>query len=317
MARPIWKGHISFGLVNIPVTLYSGEVRTELRFNLLDSRNKARVRYERVNEVTGDEVPWDKIVKAFDYDDGNYVLMQDEDFQQVKVESTQTVEIEDFVPEKAIDYIYFDKPYYLVPGKKGEKGYVLLRETLRRTKRVGIAKVVIRTRQHLAAVLPVGDALVLDILRFHQEVRAPGEFELPSRNPKDWGISDKEIKMAEQLVEAMTTDWKPEQYRDDYREALLEWIKKKADAEGEIAPPVPEEEGKPAGEIIDIMDLLKESVERRSGKGGNASGTRSGGTSKSKAKAKLKSKAKPKSKASPKSKAKAKAGARKKASGES
>src|SRR3989339_1380560 len=179
MARPIWKGHITFGLVNIPVTLYSAEKRDELHFKLLDSRNKARVHYERVNEETGEEVPWSEVVKAFEYDKGNYVLVEEEDFKRAAPEATQAVEIQDFVDREDVDYVYYDKPYYLMPGKKGEKGYVLLREILRRTGKVGISKVVIRTRQYLDALLAEGDALVLELLRFDQEVRKPEEFDLP------------------------------------------------------------------------------------------------------------------------------------------
>lgn len=277
MARPIWKGHISFGLVNVPVTLFGAERRTDLHFNMLDSRNRARVRYERVNEATGEEVPWDQIVKAFEYDDGNYVILEEEDFQRAAPESTQTVEIEDFVDEKAIDYVYFDKPYYLVPGKKGDKGYVLLRETLRKTKKVGIAKVVIRKREYLSALIPQGNILVLDLLRFSQELRPASEFDVPSEDIKDYNISKRELEMAEQLVGAMTSDWEPEKYHDEYRDALMKWIEKKA-ASGGVAP-VAEGEAEapePAGEIVDFMDLLKQSVEKRGKSKAPAKKTKSG-----------------------------------------
>ena len=304
MARPIWKGHISFGLVSIPVTLFSGEKRTEIHFNMLDSRNNARVRYERVNDVTGEEVPWDVIVKAFEYDKGSYVILKEEDIEKVKVEATQTIEIEDFVDEDDIDYVYFDKPYYLVPGKKGEKGYVLLRETLKRTKKVGIAKVVIRTKQYLAAVIPEGDAMVLDLLRFSQEVRDTKEFDLPTGSLEEYKISARELDMAEQLVASMSSTWEPNKYTDDYRTALLEWIEAQVHADGDVTPPQPEEEHKPAGEIIDIMSLLKQSVEER-GKG--SSRTAAPAKAKAKPAANSKAKAKPTAKAS---------ASRKKASGE-
>src|SRR5687768_6241532 len=165
MARPIWKGHISFGLVNVPVTLYSGEQRADLSFRLLDSRNAARIRYERVNEETGEEVPWDKIIKGYEYDNGNYVLLSDEEIENASPELTRTIEIEQFVDMQDIDVRYFDKPYVLVPDKKGEKGYVLLREAIREAGKAGIAKVVIRARQYLAALIAQGDALVLQLLR--------------------------------------------------------------------------------------------------------------------------------------------------------
>lgn len=264
MARPIWKGHISFGLVNIPVTLYGAERRTDLHFNMMDSRNNARVRYERVNETTGEEVPWDQIVKAFEYDDGNYVILEEEDFQRAAPESTQTVEIEDFVDAKSIDYVYFDKPYYLVPGKKGEKGYVLLRETLRKTKKVGIAKVVIRTKEYLSALIPQNDILVLDLLRFAQEIRPASEFDVPSGDISDYNISKRELEMAEQLVGAMSSKWDPKKYHDEYRDALMKWIEKKAASGGKA--PVAEKEAdapEPAGEIVDFMELLKQSVAKK------------------------------------------------------
>lgn len=264
MPRPIWKGHITFGLVNVPITLYSAESRADLNFTLLDKRNKARIRYQRVNEVTGEEVSWDNIVKGYEYEDGEYVILTDEDFEKASVEATQTIEIEDFVDEKAIDYIYFDKPYYLVPGKRGEKAYVLMRETLRRAGKVGIAKVVIHTRQHLAVLLPMGNTLVLNIIRFHHELRDVSEFELPG-DADEYKIAEKEFDMARQLVDAMTTEWQPEKYRDEYRDALMKWIEKKA-KEGEMAAPPEEEvarvEERTRGEIIDIMDLLKKSVQK-------------------------------------------------------
>jgi DNA end-binding protein Ku len=263
MARPIWKGSISFGLVNVPVTLFSGENRNDISFRMLDGRNKARVRYERVNEVTGEPVPWEDIVKAYEYEDGEYVVVSEEDFKHAAPEASQTVEIEDFVKQDEIDIPYYDKPYVLVPGKKGEKGYVLLRETLRDAGVVGIAEVVIRTRQYLSALVVQGDALCLEILRYEQELRKPDEFELPTKKPSEYKISKKELEMAKGLVDSMTTDWEPARYKDDYRDKLLAWIEKKAEAGGEITPPEPVEEKRPSGEIIDFMELLQKSMKRQ------------------------------------------------------
>jgi DNA end-binding protein Ku len=265
MARAIWKGTISFGLVNVPIALYPAERRADLHFTLLDARNKAHVRYQRVNEVTGEEVPWDEVVKAYEYQDGDYVVIEDEEFKRVAVEATQTIDIEDFVEEDEIDYMYFDKPYYLVPDKKGEKAYVLMRETLKRTRKVGIAKVVIRARQYLAALMPQGNALVLDLLRFQYELRDVSEYEFPEKSLDEYNISNKEIDMAEKLVETMASKWEPEKYRDEYRDALMEYIERKAKAGEKAVPaeaePVPAEK---RGEIIDIMDLLKKSVQQKS-----------------------------------------------------
>jgi DNA end-binding protein Ku len=268
MARPIWKGSISFGLVNIPVGLYSAEKSNELSFHLLDNRNKARVRYDRVNEATGEKVPWDQIVRGYEYDKGEYVVMEDEDFKRAAVEATQTVEIQSFTERNAIDSVYFEQPYYLVPDKKGQKGYVLLRESLKRSGKIAVAKVVIRTREHLAAVIPEGDALVLDLLRFQEELRDVSEFDLPGSDLKEQKISSREVDMALQLVDSMTAEWDPAQYQDEYRSALLSFIEKKAKAGGRAVPPqgLPSEE-KARGEVIDMMELLKRSLEKKRTRG--------------------------------------------------
>ncbi|MEJ2032714.1 MAG: Ku protein [Deltaproteobacteria bacterium] len=288
MPRAIWKGSITFGLVNVPVALYPAESRSELHFSLLDSRNHAHVRYRRVNEITGEEVPWSEIVRAYEYEDGEFVILEEDDFKRAEVESTQAVEIEDFVDLDAIDYVYFDKPYYLAPGKRGEKGYALLRETLRRTGKVGIAKVVIRTRQYLAALIPEGDALVLDLLRFHEELREPVELELPGRDLARYKVSEKEIEMAEKLVAAMSSEWQPEKYHDDYSESLMKWIERKA-KEGTAALPSPGElaAGKAPGtgaEVIDISELLRKSVEQTARKRGRGNVKSEPGVKKSKQK---------------------------------
>lgn len=265
MKRPTWKGHISFGLVNIPVTLYSAEQRADLQFHMLDSRDHARVRYTRVNEVTGEEVPWNDIVKGFEYDESNYVVLEDEDFKRAAAEATKSVEIEGFVSRGEINYVYFERPYYLVPGPKGEKGYVLLRETLKKADKVGIARVVIRTREYLAALIAEGDALVLDLLRFHQEVVSADTFELPRGSLKDYKITPREIEMATQLVESMTAPWQPEQFHDEFRASLMKWIERKIKSDDTARGPHVEEEpeGTSTAEVIDIMDLLRRSVKQK------------------------------------------------------
>lgn len=274
MVRPIWKGHISFGLVNVAITLYPAERRYDLSFKLIDSRNHARVRYERVNEETGEEVPWDQIVHGYEFDDGNYVLMSDEDFKRVAIESSRTIEIENFVPRDAIADLYFDKPYYLVPGRKSEKGYVLLREALERTRQVGIARVVIRKRQYLTVLQPVREALVLNLLRFQDELRRPEEFDLPRGSLEDYQIRPREIDMAVQLIESMSSDWDASAYHDDYREALLAWIEEKArTGKDKTTAPGKTERDEPEAEIVDMMDLLKRSVAEHGG-GKSGSGTR-------------------------------------------
>jgi DNA end-binding protein Ku len=266
MPRPIWKGSISFGLVNIPVVLYPAERRSDISFHMLDRRNEARVRYQRVNEATGEEVPWEEIVKAYEDESGNYVVLSDEDFEKAAVESTQMIEIEDFVDRDEIKYVYYDKPYYLVPAQKGEKGYVLLREALKRTDKAGITKVVIRTKQYLGAVMAEGDALILEILRFQDEIRPEEEYDFPRQGVKHYKLSPRELEMAETLVETLAADWKPEKYHDDYREKLIEFIEEKK-ARGGESPPAKEEpaKGKKA-EVVDMMELLRQSVETRAKK---------------------------------------------------
>jgi DNA end-binding protein Ku len=262
MARPIWKGQISFGLVNVPITLYPAEQRNDLSFHLVDSRDSTRVRYERVNETTGEEVPWDKIVKGFEYDDGNYVLLSDEDLVRASPELTKTIEIEQFVGLNDIDVRYFDKPYYVVPGKGGEKGYVLLREALAESGKVGIARVVIRARQHLAALLPREEGLILELLRFPQELRSTEDFEFPAGSLKQHRISTKELALAGQLIEGMSGAWDPEQYEDEYRRALMEMIRSRIKS-GDTEQVEDAEDVEEPPPTVNFMDVLKRSVARK------------------------------------------------------
>lgn len=262
MPRPIWNGHISFGLVNIPVTLYSAESRSSgVSFHLIDKNNNARVRSQRVNEATGKPVEWDYIVRGYELEDGTYLTFTDEELDEVEVEASQSVEISDFVDAEDIPFAYFDKPYYLVPGKKGDKGYVLLREALKKSKKVGIAKVVIRTREYLAALMPQEDALMLYILRYAYELRKPDAEDFPSGTLKDFKVSSKEVEIAQQLIDTMTSDWEPDKYEDEYRQALLKWIEERAEMGGKAAPPTKDKEDEGSGEVIDIMSLLKKSMD--------------------------------------------------------
>jgi DNA end-binding protein Ku len=260
MPRPIWKGNISFGLVNVPITLFSAEQKHELHFKLFYKRNKSGVRYERISEATGEPVPWEEIVKGYEYDSGDFVLLTDEDFKRAAVEATRTIEISDFVPLDAIEYKYFEKPYYVVPGKKAEKGYVLLRETLKRSEKVAVSKVVIRSRQYLSALIPEGNALVLAVLRYFQELRDPAEYAFPTGTLDDYKVSEKELQIAGMLVESMTAEWEPEKYRDEYRDSLMSWIEEKAKAGGAM-PVSPGKEVEGTGKVVDMMELLKKSVQ--------------------------------------------------------
>jgi DNA end-binding protein Ku len=261
MPRPIWKGHISFGLVNVPVVLYSGERRADLSFRLIDSRNAARVRYERVNEETGEEVPWDKIVKGYEYDEGNYVLFSEEEMERASSEMTRTIEIEQFVDLNEIDVRAFEKPYILVPGPKGEKGYVLLRKAIDESGKAGIAKVVIRARQYLAALIPQGDALVLELLRFHQELVSFDDFEIPGHDLRKYNVDRKEIGLANQLIDGMTAKWDAARYKDEYRDVLMKLVEKKvASGQTEVIESEEEETEDRTPQTINFMDVLKRSV---------------------------------------------------------
>ncbi|MCK0508241.1 Ku protein [Aromatoleum anaerobium] len=274
MPRVVWKGAIAFGLVHVPVALYPASTANRLDLDLLDRRDFAPVGYQRINKRTGEPVSPSDIVKGYQYEDGQYVVVTDEDFREANVEATQTVEIVAFVSQDDIPPYYFDTPYYLEPGRRGEKGYALLRETLRRTARVGLALVVIRSRQHLAAVIPVGAVLLMNTLRFADEIRSMDELKLPGEDIKTLGVSARELDMAERLVEGMVEDWAPEQYRDTYRDDLMARIEARIESgRTHVLAETPAKEPAEAGaEVVDLMALLKRSLEGRSPKrtGGKA-----------------------------------------------
>ena len=262
MARPIWSGTLSFGLLNVPVSLMPGVRKTDMHFRMLDARNNAAVRYERVNEETGEAVPWKEIVKAFEYEKDNYVVLEPADIKSAASQGKEAVEIEAFVDESAITPQYFEKPYVLTPGKKAEKGYVLLRETLKSTGKVGIGRVVIRTKEYLCAVRPEGDALILLILRFEEEIIDASEYKLPAGKTDQYRVSTKELDMARKLIQSMADDWKPELFRDEFRERLSAVIEKRLKSKGLVAV-----DGKAEGDeeeastnVVDFMSLLQKSL---------------------------------------------------------
>lgn len=266
MTKPIWKGNISFGLVNIPVVLHSAEKSNDLHFKLIDSRNNSRIHYQRINEETGKEVPWNAIAHGYEIDKGNYVLLSKEDFNKVASENLKSIEIEEFIPSKELDCFYFVKPYYVFPDGKGSfKGYALLREILKQSHKIGIARVMIRTRQHIAAIIPYGEAIVINILRYPHEIKKPTQEELPTLDLKAYKISKKETDIALQLVEAMSVHWDPKRYHDEYHDALLKWIEEKA-ARGQKGPAKKskkEKETKQTSKVVDFMELLKKSVKEK------------------------------------------------------
>ena len=265
MARPVWTGTLSFGLLNIPVSLMTGERRTDISFRMLDARNKAPIRYERVNAETGEEVPWKDIVKAFEYDKGSYVVLEQEDIASAAPQSHDAIEVEGFVDADAIGPQYFEKPYVLVPAKKAEKGYVLLREALQHTGKIGIARVVIRTRESLCAVMPQGNALLLLMMRYPQELVDIEDYNIPEGTRGDYRITAKEQQFSEQLIETMSGDWEPEQYRDEFRERLHEVIEQRMKAKGVVEREHEDADlhEDAATNVVDFMSLLQKSIEKK------------------------------------------------------
>lgn len=263
MARPIWTGTLSFGLLNVPVALMPGERKLDLKFRMLDSSNNAAVRYDRVNAETGDEVPWKNIVKAFEYEKDNYVVLEPEDIKSAAAQGKEAVEIEAFVDAASIPPQYFEKPYVLVPGKKAEKGYVLLRETLKSTGMLGIGRVVIRTREYLCAVRPDGDALMLLLLRFEEELIDASEYKLPTGKTDEYRVNDKELRMARQLIESMAGEWKPADFRDEFRERLSAVIEKRLKSKGLVSnvdKKSEDDDETATTNVVDFMSLLEKSL---------------------------------------------------------
>ena len=258
--RAIWKGSISFGLVNIPIALYPATRKEDLKFRLLRKKDLSPVNYKRVATKDGKEVAWDEIVKGYEYEKGKFVVLSDKDFQRVDLEATQTVDIQDFVDLEEIDPMFFYKPYYLEPQKGGDKAYVLLREALADGKKVGIAKVVIKTRQYLAGVKALKDALVLELMHFAEELADAEKLHVPKKAT----VAKREKEMAEALVKSMSSKWDPEKYKDDYREALMEVIEEKVESGGEEIEEKPKEKKTPA-KVIDLVSVLQESLKAQQG----------------------------------------------------
>ena len=259
--RAIWKGSISFGLVNIPIALYPATRKEELRFRLLRAKDLSPVNYKRVAEKDGREVPWDQIVKGYEYEKGKYVVLKDEDFQRVDLEATQTVDIQDFVKQEEIDPVFFYKPYYLEPQKGGDKAYVLLRETLEKTGRVGIAKAVIKTRQYLAGVKAENNVLLLELMHFAEELAETDKLHVPKKIEP----GKREVDMATALVNSMSSKWDPKKYRDDYRDALMEVIEEKVEAGGKELEEKPKKKAPPSTKVIDLVAVLQESLNQTKG----------------------------------------------------
>ncbi|RZL89136.1 MAG: Ku protein [Variovorax sp.] len=271
--RVLWKGAISFGLVHIPVALYAATVDHSIDFDWLDKRSMDPVGYKRVNKKTGKEIARDQIVKGIEQDDGEYVVLSDKEIADAYPTTTQTVEIQTFVPADSIPFVYLERPYYVAPINRGGKVYALLRETLKRSGRIGVARVVIQTKEHLAALVPVGPGMVLNLLRWSADIRPWKDLPLPSEDAKKAGLTERELKMARQLVEDMRSDWKPEAFKDEFKDQIMRLVEEKVEA-GEAEqvtkrePVEAQAEGRPGAKILDLTELLQRSLR----KGGKAAG---------------------------------------------
>ena len=262
--RVLWKGAISFGLVHIPIALHSATEDKGLDFDWLDKRSMDPVGYKRINKKTGKEIESENIVKGIEYEDGQYVILSADEIAAAYPKTTQTIEIETFVPTASIPFVYFERPYYISPTNKADKVYALLREVLKKTDKVGIAKVVIQTKQHLALLVPSGPALVLNLLRWGDEVRSFDELNLPPQGTAGVGLSPKEMQMGEQLVDDMTSTWKPEEFTDVFREQILKLVdaKVKAGETEEVAALETAEPAETGNNVYDLTELLKRSLDK-------------------------------------------------------
>lgn len=261
MARSIWKGDISFGLVSIPVSLVSTEENTDIHFHLLNSKTHSRIRYQRVDEETGKEVPWNEIVKGYEYDKDSYIIVNEEDFAKESPELFKTIDIEEFVDSKGIDTLYYTKPYYLVPEGKNKKAYVLLREALKKTNKVGVARTILKTKEYLSIIIPHHHTLLLYLIHFQDEIRTEEEINVPKEDVKTYKITASEINMAVDLINKMSADWQPEKYHNEYRETLQKWLDQQTEMlmkKGKKVTKAPR-----SNEIVDFVSLLKESMKKK------------------------------------------------------
>ena len=265
-SRALWKGAISFGLVHIPVSLHTATADHSVDFDWLDKRTFDPVGYKRINKKTGKDITKENIVKGVALEDGQYVVLSDAEIAAAYPQSTQSIDIEAFVSATEIPFVYLDRPYYLAPIGKGAKVYALLRETLLKTQRIGLARVVIQTRQHLAAVVPVGPALVLNLLRWGRDIRPWTDLALPAEGSQAAGLSERELAMAAQLVDDMSTTFDPEQFRDSFQDEVMALVHRKAEAGEAHSVVQPSDSDTPArtAEVIDLTELLKRSLKGKS-----------------------------------------------------
>jgi len=256
--RPLWKGTIGFGLVAIPVRLYSATQASEIDLDMLDGKDNARIRFQRINEDTGKEVPYERIVRAFDLE-GRYVVLEDKDLKNAAIERSDVITIHDFVDEKEVEGKYYEKPYYLEPDKGGARAYALLREALRKSGKVGVASFVMRTKEHPAVLQPDGPVLILNQLRYAEEVRTLDELKLP----KVQAVPPKEMKLAMQLIDQGSGGFDITRYKDEYTAALMKMIRAKAKGKAVKAAPMKVVHKKPTS---DLLEILKASLSGGKGK---------------------------------------------------
>lgn len=263
-SRTLWKGAITFGLVHIPIALHPATSEQGLDFDWLDKRSMDPVGYKRINKKTGKEIEKENIVKGIEFEDGEYVILSPEEIEAAYPKTTQSIELEAFVPAADIPFIYLDRPYYVSPINKGAKVYALLREVLHKTGKAGIARVVIQTKQHLAALIPVGPLLVLNLLRWGDEIRSFKELALPPAGVKAANLSDKEMKMGEQLVQDMSGEWNPEEFTDSFKEQIMKLVKEKVKAgkTESVTPLEPMESTGQSATIYDLTELLQRSLSK-------------------------------------------------------
>ena len=275
MARVIWKGAITFGLVHVPIVLHPATRVTRLDFDWIDKRDNSPVGYQRINKRTGKPIEAENIVKGYEYEKGDYVFLNDEDFKRANTAVTQSIDVLSFVQASEVPLYYFDTPYYLAPDKRGDKGYVLFREVLRKSGLLALASVVLHSKQYLAAMLPLDDVLMLVTMRYADEIRDAGELDIPQG--KDSAPNAREMQMASRLLEDMTQPWDPKQYRDEYRDDLMATIEEKiASGRTHSLEEAEEAPRRKSGKVIDLMSMLQRSIEER----GGASGKASSGTAK-------------------------------------
>ena len=253
MARALWTGSLSFGLVNIPIQIHTAVKDTGPHFRMLRKKDKSRIQFQRVAETDGEVVAWEDIVKGYEYAKGQYVVLTPQDFEKAALKKDRVIDIQDFVQGEAVDDRYFDKPYYLLPGKGGDNAYALLREAIKESGRIGVAKFVLRTKQRLAAIEAIGDALVLSTMRFRDELARLEEYDFPEAK----GINKKQLQLAERLIEEFAAEWDPDKYTDDYRENLMKVIEAKR---ARVKPDLEPEADPQSANVIDLMERLRKSL---------------------------------------------------------